>query len=102
MKLKSVLAALMFTAASLGPVAAEEAVEAAPEFSKKVVNPNPIDQIRAAKRLIPIYCNEVTTRDGKRSLFGNQADCRGTVMRAYLAQLVAETAPNAQFKDSEE
>lgn len=101
MKLKSVLAALMFTAASLGPVAAEEAVEAAPEFSKKVVNPNPIDQIRAAKRLIPIFCNEVSTRDGKGSLYGNHAGCRRSVMLAYLSQLVAETAPKVEFKSSE-
>lgn len=100
MKLKRFFTALILTISSFSPVVAQETGDTVPEFSKKVINANPIDQIQAASRLIPLYCDMVTTVNGKGTIYGNRAICVSEVMLKYLSQLVAETAPHAQFVDN--
>lgn len=103
LKLKTIIAATLISVAPIVGATETQEKEQRPTatFSKKVVNTNPLEQIDAATKLVVLFCEHVTTWNGKNSLFANHATCRTEVMFKYLAQLVAETAPYAEFKKVE-
>lgn len=101
MRLKSITAVLLMVSVHGFATAAETEEVVEPEFAKEVVIFTPSAQIEAARKLTKMYCQQVTTEDGKGSDFGNWRSCYVDVMRTYLAQLVAETAPKVIFREVE-